>query len=345
MFAISPPLRPVILGLALLILSACEGSGSPELKIPSAEARSARAKTGASTWCDPTPSLPFGWGDVLSVRRNGLLVLSSAEGEPISSTRIPEAHQQESQHRLVRSGDLVLVLARRRGADVVRARLAFDRWGNPAEIPVESLHKLWGRAKSTWTVRFGERTETALVEPIAGALSPEFARAHPTEELRYLLRLDGFLDGESNREVTFGGDRVRLDRYADGSAHLTGTITLNSVDGGKVPTRWRDDGFAGPFRLSVILTARTEGEGVEAYGIAEGSGITRIGDARPCVDLCSPVGESFCVGPGGNGKSSALGARGAVNYLHRGSIVTTGCLGEHVDGSSFLMELRPVAPR
>ena len=336
-----------ILGLLMLVaVAACDGTSRPGLSPPSAAAADPSTPSFFSAEFSDTPSgmLPLGWGDVLSIRDTGLLVLSTSEGEPIASMRIPETRQQESEHRIARLGSQVLILARRRGADVVRARLAFDRWGAPISVPRESLSPLWKVASKSWVVDFGDLVDSHLAVPIAGALSPEFERRHPDEDLRYLLRLDGYLDGVANREVTWSGAEVRLDRYEDGSAQLIGMIDLNSVDGARVSRDLRRSEFAGPFRLSVLLTAIDDEGTPGRYSIGEGSVIVRVADPRHRVELRSPEGAAFRVGSGGNGKTSAMGAGGAVNYLHRWRSGSTGSLDRPSAGSSFLMELQPISP-
>lgn len=187
--------------------------------------------------------------------------------------------------------------------------------------------------------------------PIEGALSGDFFD-NTGETLEYILRLDGFFDGDSDTEVTFGGELV-FTTFAGGNASLVGELNVNSVNRDAVPQELIDSGAAGPFDVSIIFRPTTgPNPDFDYYEI--------IPIARELVNLNDPADDfaslisfplqgnkPFQVGFGANGKNSNLGASGWLDFVHVthddiDGFEVFGCLREHLTASDFLMDLVPI---
>ena len=171
-----------------------------------------------------------------------------------------------------------------------------------------------------------------LASNISGALTPP----------EYALRLDGFVDNDQRREVTFSFDHVYFDEYDDGTARLYGTITLAEYD-----NSGSAGAYASSWNLDVQFRAATGSNAAWRYYdlVSRGRELENLADANDHATLWQYMGP-LQVGIGANGGNSGMGAAGWLNFRH---FLTSGALtggGEdcHFYDSNFLMELSPNAP-
>ncbi len=186
--------------------------------------------------------------------------------------------------------------------------------------------------------------EEYRIEAITGHASAAFEK-NTGEPLHYLLRLDGFFDGEPKHEVTFDGDLI-LALFADGSARITGEVFANSFNGDFLPAEWLADGRAGPFDVWVDFDPVVHDGKYDYYGIVpRGGELIHVGDPLDRVNLVTypfSATKPFQIGFGANGKNDHFGASGWVNYSHFSDGGVVGCAAVHWVASDFLMDLVPL---
>ena len=154
----------------------------------------------------------------------------------------------------------------------------------------------------------------------------------------YALRLDGYFNNRSSKEVTFTFDSVCFDEYDDGTARLHGMISVAEYNNRGGPRR-----YASSWNLDVQFTSTTgSNSSWRYYTLVDDPAheLVNKADGNDFADLFH-YGGPFQVGTGANGKNNNMGAAGWLNWVHNDNGYITGSETRHFCHSDFLMDLTP----